>query len=345
MGLHIILAFLSILHTSGLKTAACETPESPTNRVAAVLIQQNEFELLGDWITYHGGIFGYSHLYIIDNRSTLPAVKNMLALAGSMGAHIFHDNESYRFRYRTVTRVMKEVFKNDTSVDFIIPLDADEFIVSRDGQRYTTSPERILGEIESLPEDGFKYKFAIMSSAACKVSRLEPSARRGMNAVRFGRPYLGSRNKTFYHRKGFISTDQGNHEGRVAVDDICDKASESELEKLKKDGVTEMEGRCFHKTGLALVHYANQAQTFESYKAKMKRGFEAYGHSLENECGGNGVHYCLGWKAIVEDEDGERKKFEETVCHSSYTESTFIAAALLGDRSKYLEFPSDAQLP
>lgn len=88
-------------------------------------------------------------MYIMDNQSTLPAVKNMLDLASRMGAHMTYDPEPYKMRQVSVTRLMKEIFHNDTSVDVIIPLDIDEFIVARDGQRYTTSAEKIMGEIES----------------------------------------------------------------------------------------------------------------------------------------------------------------------------------------------------
>lgn len=114
----------------------------------------------------------------------------------------------------------------------------------------------------------------MMNAAACPSTHLVPWARRVMNSVRFAPPFLGAINKPFFHRKGFITTDQGNHVGRVDADDICDKASATQLEDLKKRGITKMDKFCFHETRLALVHYRHLALTFCSYKAKIQRGFE-----------------------------------------------------------------------
>jgi hypothetical protein len=50
-------------------------------RVACVVMQRNETDCLEPWLRYHGYLFGYKNLFVIDHGSELPAVRQILALA------------------------------------------------------------------------------------------------------------------------------------------------------------------------------------------------------------------------------------------------------------------------
>ena len=43
-------------------------------RVACVMMQKDEVHLLEPWLAYHGYLFGFENLYVLDNGSTRPDV-------------------------------------------------------------------------------------------------------------------------------------------------------------------------------------------------------------------------------------------------------------------------------
>lgn len=302
-------------------------------------------ELLPDWILYHAGIFGYDNLYIIDHMSTRPPVQNLLLIAETMGVHVIEYDGLFKFKAETLSQTMKDIFANDSSVDIIIPLDVDEFVVGQedDNRTFTTSHSVVEKHIKNLPNDGFKYKFDHIQASACSVEEVAlqpPNERRVLSALYFSRPSHGPHHKTFYHRQGFMSTDQGNHAGRVEADSTCIDLLEGQADAHGLDVEGEM---CYHRTPLAIVHYGTTAQTFHSWSAKMKRGARALGYDVESPCDTQpnfprGVHYCRAIKELHDDLEESRRKFERSVCAGQLRYSTFMARALMMDYTSALDF-------
>ena len=57
-------------------------------RVACVMMQKDEVHLLEPWLSYHGYLFGYENLYVLDNGSTRPEVLLTLARYAGKGVNV-----------------------------------------------------------------------------------------------------------------------------------------------------------------------------------------------------------------------------------------------------------------
>lgn len=85
---------------------------------------KNEDTLIKYWIKYHGDIFGYENLYIIDASDDL----NILNFYNSIkhtNINIIYDNVNLNDMEYTINNIMKSLINN---CDFLIKLDTDEFI-------------------------------------------------------------------------------------------------------------------------------------------------------------------------------------------------------------------------
>lgn len=98
-------------------------------KIACIMMQKNERELLDIWIQYHGSLFGYENLYIFDNGSD-EDVKNVLEKYDGFGVNIFFDhNQPLDFENKGVIigNLIKTLDKRGNH-DFYFPLDCDEFL-------------------------------------------------------------------------------------------------------------------------------------------------------------------------------------------------------------------------
>ena len=57
-------------------------------RVACVMMQRNEELCLHPWLAYHGYLFGFDNLFVLDHGSDLSTVKTTLALFERFGVHV-----------------------------------------------------------------------------------------------------------------------------------------------------------------------------------------------------------------------------------------------------------------
>lgn len=315
---------------------------------AVVTFNRDEFELLSDWIQYHAEIFGFENLHIIDHISTTPAIQNLLHFAESMGSHVIYYEGSWQFKGAELSRVMHEVLDTDPSVQTIIPLDVDEFVVGQQGDEntWTTSPDVILDHIDKLPRDGFKYKFGNIKVGACSegevaIDRSGGGGRRVMTAMYFSEVRWGHHYKTFFDRHGFNRTDDGNHFGFVEADSVCDKVKRGEI-----PGVEFFEDQCFHYSPLAVAHYGISALSYPSWVSKMQVAAEALNFTLESECVGIGSHYCEALKTIEADPEGSRH------CNRNCMEpdmplyyGKWIASAVMGERGEIMKYSSAKEWP
>lgn len=104
---------------------------------------KNEDDIISHWIEYHGNMFGYENLYIIDNYSddsTYEICKEYLA----KGIHLSRESD-YSKKGNFMTQ-----FKNTTDCDIFIPIDIDEFICYYDKDSNTVSKTGVTEYLESL---------------------------------------------------------------------------------------------------------------------------------------------------------------------------------------------------
>jgi len=184
--------------------------------------------------------------------------------------------------------------KCGASCEFLIPLDADEFMVvvrsNSNTSDFSTSPDDVRMTISNLRADGYKYKFnGTFEGRAAQASSV---SLRPFAASHFKKTRVDCMSKTFFLARTFSGTDQGNHKGRVKKP--CSRRSPTWQPKCRD---------CFHVTNLALAHFSGSSTSFESYTAKMLRGAQAYGRIKKVDAGkpcskGKGRHYCRFYQRL-----------------------------------------------
>jgi hypothetical protein len=271
-----------------LSAGALRSPDSVPN-VTLTLFQKDEYELLSDWLQYHAHMFGLSTIQVVDNMSEGEAVCKLLAMYKLCGVTIIENTALYKERVAK----MSEVLRNQPG-KFLIPLDADEFLVSRaeDGV-ITFDPTSMAEYFEHLLVDGRKYKFhdvinVMYDEETCSHDVNVPRRRVALPAFLAHNVYKPAMIKTFFLSDGFIGTDQGNHRGHVKHDDEV-RAKHPKAEAID---LSEL----YIRTNLSLFHYS--VPSYRMHGAKVIRGAEAYGYNAATECvdGMTGSHYCTAAK-------------------------------------------------
>lgn len=169
-------------------------------RVACLMMQKDEGELLRTWIEYHRGIFGKDNLFIYDNASTDVHTLNILKKYSGMGYSIdyqFTHNEAHLQKGKIFGNKIMQLEDLD-NFDFFIPLDCDEFFVLRKDLGITTNKEEIHAELDALMD---RDEVLSIDTAFYNIPN------RPDYFLRW------SHRKTFFRSGTFGSMDAGFHEG------------------------------------------------------------------------------------------------------------------------------------
>ena len=102
-------------------------------RVACVMMQRNEELCLQPWLAYHGYLFGFENLFVIDHGSESSTVKATLTLFERFGIHVLRlpATANYAEKGAIVSAVLRQADTNGR-YDLLFPLDCDEFVMMRD---------------------------------------------------------------------------------------------------------------------------------------------------------------------------------------------------------------------
>lgn len=166
---------------------------------------KGEIDIVKDWVLYHGTIFGYKNLYVIDNMSRDGTYETLLNLKNKYNIHVFRTND-YKKKGNYMTYLIKTCCKNE----YAFPIDIDEFIVyyDKNNNQIICDNETIYTYIKTLPASN-AYKMNYIFSKNLVSEGYERAA---INAE-FG-TYIdyGSSAKTFFHSRLFKGNiDHGNH--------------------------------------------------------------------------------------------------------------------------------------
>lgn len=112
-------------------------------KIVIFTMVKNEDDIIREWIEYHGKIFGYNNLYIIDNNSddnTFEICKEYT------GKGLFLKQEDDYLKKGEYTTC----YSKNTNCDIFIPLDIDEFLVYYNKDNNTVSKNNIVSYLENL---------------------------------------------------------------------------------------------------------------------------------------------------------------------------------------------------
>lgn len=306
----------------GGNAARSPTPDGRKD-VNLFLFQNDEKELLPDWLQYHSYLFGIKSIHVIDHNSTDPQICKLLAIYTHCGATV----TNYAGEFSGKRGILSD-HMHKYKPSFLIPLDTDELIVAfkKDEQgnnkEVILDREYILNEITSSPLDGRKYKFngahpvrhsAEKCEAALNQSTHLSASERRVMAGGYEDPtqYRPLMYKTFYYSNGFLATDQGNHFGEV-MHDLGAHGTDSRV-------VANITHYFYSMPSVSLLHYITSS--YASLKAKILRGARVYGFDDKHQCHPeeHGAHYCKLAKDFREDSEHSKKHFLHSCTRTTET--------------------------
>lgn len=106
---------------------------------------KDEEDIIEYWIKYHGKMFGFDNIYIVDNMSTDGTYEKIVQYKNH-GIHIYRE-EDYKKKGIILSNIINTC---GNKYDIIYPLDSDEFIVYYDKKSNTIIPENTKLYLENL---------------------------------------------------------------------------------------------------------------------------------------------------------------------------------------------------
>jgi hypothetical protein len=277
------------------------------SNASLVLFQNDEYELLSDWLQYHAYMFGFSNLHVVDHNSKDVRVCRVLALYKQCGMRFTHHGGSFEQKSELLTAILKKE-KNK----FLLPLDADEFVVNLEQNgEVDFDPTQMADIFANLVVDGRKYmyrdvQFVKYGKEVCNrqinVPVRRAALRQSFRTANDLDPSAFTMVKVFYHSDGFVRTDQGNHYGRVKNDLVVRKQFPNATYQSHPD-------QFVIKASLTILHY--NTASYNMMGRKMIRGAKAYGYKDSTNCTQaiRGSHYCLAAKEFNAGSEHSRQYF------------------------------------
>ena len=177
------------------------------------LFEKNEMDILKALIEHHAKIVGYNNITIIDHNSN----DGSFSLAKSYsykGLTVIRYTGAYTNKGRMMTSTMNKV-KNLSTL--MIPLDADEFLVTHRDNKISKKPEHVIADLKSVAKrkNIGRFKFHKIYNF---INTSTSSELKNLTHFRVA-DYTCSKNKhlpkVFFRSTAFNSTDMGNHDGSI----------------------------------------------------------------------------------------------------------------------------------
>jgi hypothetical protein len=199
---------------------------------------KDECDIIKDWILYHGYLFGFNNLYIIDNYSTDGTYEIINEFKNDV--HVFREVD-YKKKGVYMTNLINK-YSEPNELSF--PIDIDEFIVYYDKKinKINTNKEIISDYLKNIPKKKlYKMNYIIV----------EPDNKSGYKQATIESNY-GYYSDYGNHAKSFINMtlfnniiDHGNHinSKNFYLTDLCLlHFHERNLEQIKKKIINNCSG-------------------------------------------------------------------------------------------------------
>jgi len=115
---------------------------------------KDEIDIVEDWLKYHGTLFGYKNLYIIDNMSSDGTFEKLQEYK-SKGISLIQKSD-YKLKGDYINELINH--PNCGDYDIAYPIDIDEFIVYYDKETKTILPFRTVTYFNTLPMSNTVFK-------------------------------------------------------------------------------------------------------------------------------------------------------------------------------------------
>jgi hypothetical protein len=273
------------------------------------LFQKNELDIIEEWIEYHSKIVGYDGIVIVDHMSDDGSYQ-LIEKYINRGLTLI----KYKGPYTNKGKVLSNYIRKYPS-EIVIPLDADEFVVYELDGTIISDPLKVREELLTLLESKSKSESEPDQKHSSKGRTIIESQKRKKSTTnnKTGRYIFGfiynlvnlklypekedlkyfekidftkptnELGKSFFRSSCFISTDLGNHWGKIKTDTTTKIASTIGLLHYKVRGVP---------------HYSN----------KTKKSGTAFNFSKKGSSSSSGKHWRIDYDAYHK--SGAEKGFE-----------------------------------
>ena len=204
---------------------------------------KDEVDIIKDWIIYHGSMFGFNNIYVIDNYST----DGTFEIINEFGhlINIFREPD-----YAKKGDYMKKLINNYCNNEIAFPIDIDEFIIYYDNNEVSIDKNLINNYINSLqPSTIYKANYIL--------SIIDNNTPNGYNRALVESDYgryinMGNHAKSFFNTQYYKgSIDHGNH-------------------------IYHMENNNYQLTKICLIHY--HYRNLEQMKKKILNNITGLGY-------------------------------------------------------------------
>lgn len=207
---------------------------------------KDEDDIVEDWINYHGSLFGFHNLYIIDNYSSDKTYDILKKYEENKKINLYR-KKKYRLKGEYMTYLM-----NKNVCDLAYPIDIDEFIVHYDKIKNIIDPLKVVSYLNSLSLEKPIFKANYINSLIEKG--FDKGYERASIQGKYGKyEDLGILAKSFFHKKIWDGKiDHGNH---YPIDN-------------------------YYLTDIVLVHY--HCRNYEQYCEKTINNVKGLGYNHKN---------------------------------------------------------------
>jgi len=176
-------------------------------KIKIFTIQKNE-EFLIDWLNYYGDLVGYENIFFIDNESNNETLHILNKYKSKYNLKLY----TIQKYYNRVSYLNKLMSKHKNTADILLALDGDEFICVKQNNDFIFNKHIILQELNKLNLQ-FKNKYEIYNSIPTRLKYDDAI----INILQF-KKYI-KQPKVIFPAKYFESTDNGNHVGKISIND------------------------------------------------------------------------------------------------------------------------------
>lgn len=179
-----------------------------------ITVTKNEYDLIEDFVVYHGSIFGYENIILLDNGSDDTRVLDVYERYKPLGITIQH-TYGY-FGNKQGEHFTNAMLSYRGSAEFVIGLDTDCFFTING----STDKTHILHYLQSLPKDSdifvvrkFFQSYVDTNNSSYKDGKYQRPTECKTYAIRTGSGNLTNLPHVFFRASNFVSTENGNHNG------------------------------------------------------------------------------------------------------------------------------------
>lgn len=182
---------------------------------------KGENDIVRDWVNYHGKLFGYSNIYVIDNMSKDGTFEILNEFKGKI--HIYRATD-----YKKKGEYLQQLIRtNCRPNELAFPIDIDEFIVqyTKNTNTISCNPDIIRQRVFSIASKNQPDTLYKMNYIFGKVIAPEGYDRAAAQMEVGSYGDYGEQAKSFFHAK-YLSThslDHGNHmhSNHFVLTDLC----------------------------------------------------------------------------------------------------------------------------